>query len=132
LSSLYKYLVDRYYVIGERLRSPVHCAAESTSGMAATRRRNSAIPAIGLALWFLLITSSSTFAGESDLRLPGPAPTPHGTLGERAQSMIRLFVFTAIAFVIGRLRGPRARLVEIPGEMIARRAGGAGGGGVSA
>jgi len=39
-----------------------------------------------------------------------PTPTPHGTPTERAQSLLGLFVFTSIAFVIGRLRGSRARL----------------------
>jgi CNT family concentrative nucleoside transporter len=45
-----------------------------------------------------------------------PPPIPHGTLGERAQSLLGLVAFTLIAFAIGRLRGSRAR---VPARTIA-------------
>src|SRR5215207_2793590 len=46
-----------------------------------------------------------------NLFLLADAPaTPHGTPSERAQSLFGLLVFTSIAFLIGRLRGSRARL----------------------
>jgi len=48
---------------------------------------------------------------------PPPLPSiPHGTLTERAQSLLGLVVFTLIAFAIGRLRGSRAR---VPARTIA-------------
>ena len=38
---------------------------------------------------------------------------PHGSLAERGQSLLGLFVFIAIAFTIGRLRGARAVPVRV-------------------
>src|SRR5690242_20501888 len=49
-----------------------------------------------LASWLLIATT--------------PPPTPHGTLPERVQSVLGLVVFTIIAWVIGRVRGARARV----------------------
>ena len=39
-----------------------------------------------------------------------PLPIPHGTLAERAQSLLGLVIFTLLAFAIGRLRGHRTRV----------------------
>src|SRR5947208_7730769 len=39
-----------------------------------------------------------------------PPPTPHGTLPERMQSLLGLIAFTVIAWMIGRVRGARARV----------------------
>src|SRR5260221_13691414 len=54
----------------------------------------------------MLIAPTFSFADDISISAAsqpaGPPPVPHGTAGQRAQSLLGLFAFTGVAFVIGR------------------------------
>ena len=66
-----------------------------------------------LAALFVLLFVLPTIAGAANVPATGPAgppAVPHGTIAQRAQSLIGLTAFTALAWIIGRAMGARAHI----------------------
>ena len=71
-----------------------------TKTLIARRRPCAAVVAL-LSIVLLPMTAQAAAA---------PDPVPHGTLAERAHSLLGLVVFAGLAWTIGRLAGARARV----------------------
>ena len=74
------------------------------------RRPCAAVAAAAAALLTLLLLPTLAMAADPTTAPAPPPAVPHGTVLERAHSLLGLAVFTALAFGIGRLAGARARI----------------------
>src|SRR5262245_22672605 len=71
------------------------------------RRSLMAVAMLALLVWAnIALAQPATAPGD----VAPPTSTQQGTLPQRAQSLLGLVAFTALAFAIGRLRGARARV----------------------